>query len=413
MKSFLLNRKLKASALYVVVSISVIAGLILLGLVFTAGIYSKEKGELNIRNQLILNTKSALQYCLASPDLLNNEVVDLYKEQRDSVYFQNSPFGILSYVNISAFHGKDTIRKTFLLGNKSNKKSSTAIFLSNSNKSLGLCGKSLLNGDVFVPEKGVDRLYIEGQNFVGSKLFYGENKISTADLPDIHPNILKNIIDVYQPKEGIPFPSDLDTITSSNQTIYFLEQSDLFLSQYISGNICIESKTKIIVSKEAKLENIILKAPTVVFESGFKGRVQVFVTDSLITGRECNFLFPSFFVLKHNQNNDFSTKIELGEKSNLLGNIVLLQDKFHLKNNGMITINKNCIVNGTIYSKGYTQLKHCEIQGDVYTKKLYLKTASSIYENTLLNVKIDPEKKDTNMIDLGIDKTNRSWIYLK
>ena len=79
----------------------------------------------------------------------------------------------------------------------------------------------------------------------------------------------------------------------------------------------------------------------------------------------------------------------------------------------MVTISKGAIVNGTVYSDGYTQLKSCEIQGEVYTKKLFLKTRSSIYENTLLNVVIDPSKKEKDMIDLGIQNSERSWVYIK
>ena len=145
----------------------------------------------------------------------------------------------------------------------------------------------------------------------------------------------------------------------------------------------------------------------------FEGSVQVFARDSIIVGESCYLKFPSTLVLKSPSKPSYSPKITLAAGTRLAGNVILQQPSFNLRNNGIVTINKGSVVNGTVYSEGYTQLKSCEIQGEVYTKKLFLKTRSSIYENTLLNVVIDPSKKKKDMIDLGIQNSERSWIYIK
>jgi len=412
MKFKFLHKKVKANALYVVVSLSVVIGIILLGMILITGVFSKAEISLEVQNKLVRNNLSALEYCLASPEIPNEKMIDLFQEETDSVLIIKEPFGVLTKLTIKAFHLNDTVSQQYVLGNKSNSKTRTALIVCNSNKAIGVCGSTLLNGDVVVPERGVERVYIEGQNFVGAKLYNGKKQIAKNELPELHPSIIKNIEAVYLEKEGLPYPSDNDSIIEPKRTI-FTSNDAIYLKGVVKGSITIISQKSIIVSKDCELENTVLKAPYIKFESDFSGSVQAFAKDSLVAGSECQFTYPSFLVLKTRESKNFSPRISLGESSRIVGNIVLLQEKFGLKNNGLITIEKNTVVNGTVYSQAYTQLKSCEIQGEVYSKKLYLKTRSSIYENTLLNVKIDPSKKDSNMIDLGINKAERSWLHLR
>ncbi|MBI34108.1 MAG: hypothetical protein CMP67_01930 [Flavobacteriales bacterium] len=413
MKSFWWRRKLKANALYIVVSISIVVGILLLGLLTLSGVFSQAETQFLIQNKLILNVKSGLEFCLASPELPDDKVIDLFQEEKDSLRIKSRPYGILTDVELTAFHAEDSISKEVLLGNKSTRKSKTALYLANSNKALGLCGRVKLNGNVFVPERGIERSYIEGQNFVGTRLFEGVKKTAKSSLPAMHPQIMRNISDVYAVNNGSVYRDDLDTIVSESSTLVLKAEEGVFLNNVVKGKVMIVSSDFIRVSSRAELENVILKAPVVVFENGFEGSVQVFARDSIVVSEDCYLKYPSALVLKSPSKPGYSPKIVLESGSKLAGNIILQQASFNLRNNGMVTLNNEVVVNGTVYSEGYTQLRSCMVQGEVYTKKLFLKTRSSIYENTLLNVVIDPSKKDKYMIDLGIQNSERSWIYIK
>ncbi len=413
MKSYWWRKKIKANALYIVVSIAILVGILLLGLLTLSGVFSQAETRFSIQNKLVLNVRSGLELCLASPELPQDKVFDLFQEEDDSLRIKSKAYGILTDVELTAFHAGDSVGKGVLLGNKSTLKSKTALYLSNSNKALGLCGNVQLNGNVFVPERGVERSYIEGQNFVGAKLFSGIKQTSKSSLPAIHPQINANISAVYAVNNGAVYRDDLDTIISSYSTLVLKAEDGVLLNQVVKGKVMLISSDFIRVSSNAELENVILKAPTVVFDKGFEGSVQVFARDSIIVGEDCYLKFPSTLVLKSPSKPNYSPKITLEAGTRLAGNIILKQASFNLRNNGMVTINKGSLVNGTVYSEGYTQLRACEIQGDVYTKKLFLKTRSSIYENTLLNVVIDPSKKEKDMIDLGIQNSERSWVYIR
>ena len=413
MKSFWWRKKVKANALYIVVSIAIVVGVLLFGLLTLSGVFSKAETRFLIQNKLILNVRSGLELCLASPELPEDKVFDLFQEEKDSLRIQSKPYGVLTDVKLSAFHVDDSLYKRVLLGNKSTRKSKTAIYLANSNKALGLCGNVKLNGNVFVPERGIERSYIEGRNFVGSELFSGSKQTSKSSLPAIHPQIIGNISAVYAINDGAVYRDDLDTIVSKSSTLVLKAEEGIVLDKVVKGKVMIVSSNFIRVGSRAELENVILKAPVIVFDREFEGSAQVFARDSIIVGEGCYLKYPSALVLKSPSKPNYSPKIVLGVDAKLAGNIILQQPSFNLRNNGIVTLNKGVVVNGTVYSEGYTQLRSCEVQGEVYTKKLFLKTRSSIYENTLLNVVIDPSKKEKDMIDLGIQNSERSWVYIQ
>lgn len=407
------HKQLKANALYIVVVIALFVALILSGLILNTGITNTAIIKHNQKNDLILNCKNGLEYILASKDMVANGPIDLFNDGSKNIKFESTNYGILHFVKITAFTEKDTLYKSHLIGQKSIHNDSTSIHVVNSNKSIGICGKTKLVGKLTIPQKGIERVYIEGQNFVGSKMFHGIKKTANNHLPPIHPSLQALLDKIYKEKSNTVFPLDSTKIEVYDTIVKYYSNNALLLDQEIKGNVIIESGQKITILNAANLINVIVKAPAVEFEQGFMGSVQVFATDSIIVNDDCTFNYPSFFTLKTKTSNNFTPSIYIGESCNIQANLILLQENFKLKNNGIITINHNSKINGTIYSEGYTQLKNCSIEGNVYSKKLYLKTNASVYENTLLNVEVDALKKDSLALDLGLQKKERSWILLK
>ena len=144
----LFPKKIKAQSLSVVITIALCIGLLLGGMLVLATFYSKAKDQFSIERKLIQNWKSALNYCLVQKEIPHNFTLDLFDEKQDSVYYKSIPFGILNYARISTFHGTDSVTKTCLLGSKNTIKDKLGLYLANSNKALGVCGKTLINGDV-------------------------------------------------------------------------------------------------------------------------------------------------------------------------------------------------------------------------------------------------------------------------
>lgn len=109
--------------------------------------------------------------------------------------------------------------------------------------------------------------------------------------------------------------------------------------------------------------------------------------------------YPSSIYIR----NDSEERIEifLDEKSKLAGGIVLTGDSYQSSLNRLVTIEKNAIVMGDVYCYGKTQLKG-KVIGTVYTDRFYLKTASSIYENYIINGEINREALPEDFIGLPL-----------
>ena len=104
MKRVYWRKKVKANALYIVVSIAIAVGILLLGLLTLSGVFSKAETRFLIQNKLILNVRSGLELCLASPELPEDKLFDLFQEEKDSLRIQSKPYGVLTDVKLSAFH---------------------------------------------------------------------------------------------------------------------------------------------------------------------------------------------------------------------------------------------------------------------------------------------------------------------
>ena len=409
-----LQHKLKAQALYFVIAISTIIAISLSALILMAHVYLNANNDLDLERKLIWNNKSALNYCLAQDELPVKKTIDLFGEGKDSVLLEVMPYGLFYALKIQSFHGRDTISKMYLLGKKNIAKNKTALYLRNSNNVLGVCGKTRLNGNISISERGIERSYIEGQNYTGSKLFYGEKSVSENSIPNLQSSTLLAIEAAYINAEVFnDFPLDKDSIISNIKPLKLKLSNPFLLDQFIRGTVFIKSSSQIIISANSNIRDCIIVAPSILIENGFAGSFQGFATDSIIVGAHANLKFPTNLILNNTFIGEQPSKIIIGEETVVSGNLAMLQKTIQLRNNGIITVKKGAVVKGEVYSQSSLQLKECIIKGMVVTNKLYLKTRSSSYVNQLLNVEIDVFKLDTNHIGLGIDNGSKIWEVLK
>jgi hypothetical protein len=349
----------------------------------------------NLDRKLRANSSSGIEYLLTGAVGQGSEVIDLFGNGEDSVMLKSHAWGIYQQITSIAIHGSKQVSLNHLAGGLVLNRG-MALYLSNSNKELGVSGKTMISGDVIVPQKGISRAYVEGKTYSGSKLFYGSKTTSTGELPVLADIQLKAVNSYFNGTFSFDKKIDFDDLPKeysfSKDTVYLLySNGKINLDKSFKGKLIIQSEQEIIVASSFNTDNCILVAPHVYFKNGFKGAIQVFASDSIITDRGVSLQFPSVFAVRSQEN---AAKIVLGENSSLYGSLLALQESFRLKNNSMISIQKGCDVRGQIYASGYLELKRVEIKGSVYANKLLLKTKSSVYENLLMDVKISPQKLD-------------------
>tara|TARA_R110000868_G_scaffold179306_2_gene419253 strand:- start:179 stop:1309 length:1131 start_codon:yes stop_codon:yes gene_type:complete len=306
-------------------------------------------------------------------------------------------WGFYKILNVKTIFKKDTIQQQSLLGLK--KETSIALYLVDNEKPLQMVGNSMILGDVYIPKKGIKKGYITSNAF-SSRTFLEGNKFTAS-------NQLPNIENVYR----TPMEFENDTLLMEDVTdreiLYhsFIDKTQLigvktssFNNKEIIGNIIIWSKDSLFIKKGNRLENVIIRAPIVIFEKGFKGTIQIEASEKVELQEEVVLEYPSGIFM--NTSNAEDIKVILKEDSKFIGGIVVTGTGGLGKGSKLISIDKGAEVLGEIYTNGSTELKG-KIMGSLYTDNFYLKTDASSYENYIDNGIIDQKAMPNYFLGLS------------
>ena len=392
------SKKLKGFALFYAIVIALIVMIICTFFILLSLLNNSEFANIKISNRLITNASSGFNVLLAdtSSRFESGKVIDLYGDNQDSVYLEKKMWGLYEIGISKAFSKKKNFTKIGLIGERSQLINKTALYLSDKNKPLALSGNTKIIGDCFLPQAGVKRTYIEGKSFKGDKLIDGTVMKSNSSLPRLNENIIShnlqfltmNIdqLDIeYQNWATIP-DSIFNSFTSA-ALIYFSETNIPIALNKISGNIIVISYEKVFIEAEAQLEDILVYAPAIEIEQGFKGTLQLFATDSIKILEKCTLNYPSTVCLIDDVETLNKPYGLIKKDCKIMGSIVVTESEGSI-NQSSFVIESSTIVLGQVYVNGNLFLKG-NVTGNVSCKQFVLQTASSIYENHLVDVTID------------------------
>lgn len=406
---------LKASALFIVLFVSLVIGILCSALIYSAFLYNIQVYDSIKHGKMNRNANSAINFLFSQKGQVFNSIIDLYGDEEDSVYITNKNWGVFDVAVVKAFSGKYQSSKVLMYGYKGDSLSELSIYLVDQQRPLSVSGNTLIKGVAYLPEAGVKSAYVEGQSFSGKTFVEGNIKKSSYSLPALDTILLRDLVkEISNPYiELSRNVDDQDTLWRSfnDSTIYISSSSSMYLNKKVlSGNIIVHSNQIVFISKDCSLSDILVTASAVVVESGFVGNLQIFVKDSLIIGSNCEFIYPSVAGLIKT---DFKSKqsfIKIGANTLFQGLIFSHQVIRDLKET-LITTDIGSYIEGQVYSDGLLDLKK-DVFGSVYCNKFLLMTTSGIYENTLLNVRIDNSKLSRHYIGSSLlsSKNKKSII---
>ena len=388
----MLKRRIKGSSLLLamVVSLLIVMTLLAFMMLYEYNRYFLFEG--NKSSELIHNINSARNLLEMHPNEFpfGTKTLDLFGQEKDSVAIERKEWGLLDSWFLTAFTGRHTLQKAYLSGEHPGG-DSLALYLAGNNRPLSLCGKTLIRGDVKLSKQGVKRAYIEGQNFVGTRLVHGVVGQSTTALPELNEDLdgrIKswsggsfnevNTLQHLNELNAIKGKADSCLLVRAKQEVVLSGGQDLAWTIIYSG-------TKIKVGN-CSMENCILVAPEIEIFTPFRGSVQCFATRKVNIGEGVRLDYPSNIVLSTTA---AKSEVNIKESATVDGGIlVIMQNKFPQKNWARLNLEKKSLVRGRVYVDGIVQQKG-NIIGSLTTRLFYLKTPSSVYENHLLNVSID------------------------
>lgn len=367
------RKKIPSSSLSYALIVILVIGVLLLSLIMLVSFSNKVLTKLETNNILIENAESTINYVLTGKKHLvsNYERIDVDGVGNSEV--RKSFWGVLKVIQYKVKSQDDVLQGTLFIENEV--KDSTVLLMSKNDKVFHLGGKSVIVGDIRVPFKEVDELNLPGYEYKLSHKGYIKESIS--ELPEPRKFFKEiNFIDV---SENRIHEETVNSFFNKTKKVKFSLEGIENLN--LRGRFVLESDQKIFLRKNNRLEDVIVKAPVVEIEEGFKGNLQIFATEKVIVNKNVDLNYPSIIYVS---GGDKNVEIKIGEKCKVLGLVLGVSDK---ERESKILISDNTIIAGDLYCSGQVEFKGT-MYGAIYVNEFHLKTEESEYKNALLNLKL-------------------------
>lgn len=321
------------------------------------------------------------------------------------------------------------VRRAALIGTKTEK--SPNLYLSNYSSPLVVVGRTRLEGELFVPELGIQAGTIGGRYYEGQNLHHGEIRKSTDQLPKLNPQWL-SYTEKLLAKDYMVEAYMIRMDTESKNSFYgppriVYEPGPIVLGQQeISGNVHLYSDTKITVHPEALLSDVLLIAPEIHLLGNVQGRMHLIASRHIMIDEGCHLSYPSSVVLlskekpvslpsKSLRKDTAIIPVEIKEKTTIEGSVVYIPlispdeqsfSEIHVKTYPGTTLK------GELYCQGNLDFQGT-VMGSLYTDHLVAGQEGSLYINHIYDGHI---LKNSIPQYAGLPIENRSntiakWMY--
>lgn len=388
-------------AIYICLIVSLLCGAML----YAANLYNLLNLHYNAQEDLYIHNQSLVNYALGNIE----ETKAPSEENGIESAYETKPYGLLTLLTAHSVFKNDTVSSVHFAGQF--QEDDMCLHVSTFYGSLSYSGDVTLRGNKKLPSGDIREVYID--NKPNSLVSTGTVAMSQQRLP-----VLNIAYKHFFERKQHPRIS-LSEIEKINDSIYFnsfysetkeVELSSPLLSDItIKGNLILHSKDSIRVQKTAVLQDVILIAPTISFEKGFKGNVQVFGTKKVNLEPDVYLSYPSLVCIYNTglENSDIVIK----ERCRVEGGIVMFGFPVRALENNVIDIEKNGLIIGDIFSEGVLSLSS-DVYGCVYTNKIVHKTEAGIYDNCIADIEINSEKRPDYFVSISLFNENKKHYGL-
>lgn len=382
---------LKAGALYFSIVVAFMIAIISASLIMLAAHYRSSYLKEIRFSRLLLNLNSATELILADREFQSDtSVIDLYGEALDSALIEKRYWGMYEQANVKAFFSGDTLQRSFLIG-RSDSTDLTAVYLSDEDRPLSVGGHAKIIGEALLPKSGIKQSYVDGKPYEGKELVSGRISNSKRTLPGLkEADVNRWTGDLQKDLTGLAFYSggDLHHSFFSDAKRYRLKPGTI-LTNHLKGNIILYADTTVTLSAASNLDGIQVYAPFIKVEDGFKGRCQLFASDSISVGNRVRFSYPSALAVIRTASSGDLPKITCGAFFNLQG-ILFSYEETRSPLQTLIAIGEKSNITGEIYASGIIKLeKGLKIRGKVSCNRFLMQTPQTLYENVLIDVELN------------------------
>lgn len=378
--------KIKSSSLLNAVFLCLLIAILCSAFILIASYNGLFREKLNAQQALIAQNNSAFNFFLAKA---GSE--ETYRSTNDldiNSVVSRKKWGLLEVQTVKSFFKEDTVSKSALVV-KGKNPANIALYLTDYDKILNLSGNIKIKGNIIIPKGHFEESHI-GQE-PNNIFFSGSPQKSQGKLPETIRDIeiAFNTKFDYFPK--INYRPGLIVVNEFDNPTKVMQVDGTLKDVVLKGNIVVRSETVLHISKTAKLTDVLLKAPRIVFDTGFKGSIQAFAKQKIVLKENVHLAYPSILL----GFSEDSLSIKIGENSTVLGSVILFGETFRGSLKRTVKTEENTLIVGDVYCYGASDLNG-KIYGTLYADRLIKKTRNAVYENTLLNTEINREKLPQN-----------------
>lgn len=403
------KKKLKAGALQYVIVLSLLI-FFLMGMYMMLAHYSNLKVNESWAQETLHDNISSAEVLLRNDiDLLENtgkKVLHMFPDSLSAVSMTSKSWGGYILVQLESTFRHHRKKSCMLLSDDVLLNKRPSLYLADKRRYLSVCGDTWLGGPVYLPKLGVRKSYVDGVGYYREAAVQGEILYSELELPAIRPSLLQGFEEQWKidfQKDSLvqweDVKSDVIKNAFTRPAQVIVSTADSLILDYIDiyDHVKLMANHAIMVKASSKLSNCILVAPQVYFEKGFKGNCQVLARDCVHIGENVELNYPSLIFM---QGNNPQKEIVVGSNTSFSGDMVVLGKQG--KKSPNIKLSKGSKIEGFVYCDGSIEMEG-DVAGSVYANSFFLRTRSAIYENHLLNNRIDIQ-------DLNKNYLGPSWL---
>ena len=411
-------KKIKASALQMVLVISVI--ILILLFAFISLVYIQKRTQIkntNYKESIYTNQQVFKSLKLVSIPFGVTDSKDNFSFSNSESTIKKKQWGVFELMHVKTKINKEAFEHIALMGSSDSKRK--ALYLRDNKQQLIVVGNTTIIGDVVIPSRGVNGGNIGGVSYNKEKHIYGNIAQSEINIPPIlTKKNIENFVNTYS-NDSISYfelEESISKTQSFTKKILAHRRNGVIdiVNTSLTGNIIIESDTLIRVHASSKLENVILIAPRIEIKSGFKGSLQAFATKNILVKKNSNLSYPTSLVLfdHSKQDRNVNSQIHISDGAIVKGLLGYFTNVKKMNHKSQVFLDTKSKIVGEVYCLGNIELKGSVI-GSVYTNSFIANQSGSIYINHIYNGTINSGKLPPQFSGLSFKnslKTVAKWL---
>ncbi|WP_127019777.1 hypothetical protein [Flagellimonas beolgyonensis] len=392
-------KKIKAGALQFVLFIGAIIAVLLMAFVMLSHSHTLFNKKTDITIDLIQTTDRGMTQSFEQP-LETGKTWTLLEESTIGIHtsVQKSFWGMLEKRTVVSKKGKLKFTKTGLVGHKEENRA--ALYLQDDNRPMVIAGDAKINGNAYLPERGIKIGNIQGFGYSKPQLVYGHQRQSKSRLPELEKGMVGQLKQLTA-SGFILAGNDLRLKTGAMVKNGFQQETQIIQgvnvdleSISLTGNIMVWASRQIKVFDTAVLQDVVLIAPEIHIADGVNGNFQALASEQITVGNNCNLVYPTILAVQETgrfkRNMDMSSEpsLVINSGSRISGTMLFLTGNDAQEFTPDIKIDTDTVVFGELFCEGYLELKG-EVFGSVYTTAFIAMANGNLYLNHLYNGRID------------------------